>query len=58
MKRINKITKYYNIFSGWQYKIQLEPNYWFDFSGCDVTICNSVNQIYEATKHIVFCDGT
>lgn len=39
------------------YRVQLEPNYNFDFSGNDVTIINSIWEFKDIIKHIVFCDG-
>lgn len=56
MKRITKIRSIYG-FWGKEYHIELEPNYFFDFNGLDYTTVNSVNQAFEATKHIVFCNG-
>lgn len=40
------------------YRIELKPNYSFDFSGSDVTIVSKIWDIKEITKHIVFCNGT
>lgn len=54
MERISKITKFY-ILAGIQYRVELESM--FDFSGFCITICNSIRDIYDSTKHIVFCNG-
>lgn len=56
MKRITKIRTIYG-FWGKEYHIELEPNYFFDFNGLDYTTVNSVNQVFNVTKHIVFCNG-
>ena len=56
-KRIYKITRFYNLICGKQYKMELEQNYHFDNSGSDTFIGDSIFDIYNATIHIVFCDG-
>lgn len=56
MKRIAEIRKVYE--GGLiQYRIQLCPNFSFDYSGSEVTYVLSIRDVYEATKHIVFCNG-
>ena len=56
MKRIDEIRKVYE--SGLkQYRVQLCPNYSFDYSGSEVTYVLNIRDICEATKHIVFCNG-
>lgn len=42
---------------GKEYRVELEPNYYFDLSGLDYTTVKSISQVYEVTKHIVFCNG-
>ena len=57
MKRISNIQKVHE--GGmFQYRIKLCHNFSFDFSGCDVAYVLSIKDAYEATKHIVYCDGT
>ena len=57
MKRIAEIQK---VFEGGllQYRMKLCPNFSFDLSGSDVAYAMSIKELYELTKHIVFCDGT
>ena len=57
LKRIDFIQKVYE--GGMtQYKIKLCPYFSFDFSGCDVAYALSIREVFEFTRHIVFCDGT
>lgn len=56
MKRITNIRTTYG-FWGKEYRVELEPNYCFGFSGLDYTTVKSMKQVYEVTKHIVFCNG-
>lgn len=58
MKRIAKIKRIPSFLYGKEYKIELQPNYGFDFNGLDCTTVTTVHKVFEATKHIVFCDGT
>ena len=57
MKRIEYI---YKVYEGgtFQYKIKLCPFFSFDFSGSDIIYVSNIKEAYEATKHIVYCDGT
>ena len=57
MKRIAEIQK---VFEGGllQYRMKLCPYFSFDLSGSDVAYAMSIKELYELTKHIVFCDGT
>ena len=56
MKRIEKIEKVYDGGMFW-YRIELCLNYYFDFSGSQVTYVTTIREVYECTTHIVFCDG-
>ena len=56
MKRLAEIRKVYE--GGlYQYRIQLCPNFSFDYSGSEVTYVLCIRDVCEATKHIVFCNG-
>lgn len=56
MKRIDKIERVYE--GGmFMYRIELCSNFYFDFSGSQVTYVSTVRKIYECTSNIVFCDG-
>ncbi len=54
--RIVKIRRNRSLW-GIEYEIELGPDFSFDFSGSDRTIVFSVREVFEATKHIVYCDG-
>lgn len=56
MKRIIVINKVYHG-GEFMYKIELCLNFHFDFSGSQITYVTNVKEVYEVTKHIVFCNG-
>ena len=56
MKRIEKIERVYNG-SMFMYRLELCSNFYFDFSGSQVTYVSNFNELYKCTSNIVFCDG-
>ncbi len=56
MRRIDSISKMFE--SGMiRYRVDLCQNHTFAMSGTDRQYCDSVNEIYQLTKEIVYCDG-
>ena len=56
MKRIDKIERLYH--GGmFMYRVELCSNFYFDFSGCQVTYVPTVGDVYKCTSHIAFCNG-
>lgn len=55
-KRVSNIFRNYSS-NGKEYIMELNLNYSFDNSGSDRYVGKSINDIYEETKHIVFCNG-
>lgn len=55
----NRIDKIFRVLCGGciYTRIELKKNYYFDFSGSQSEDCLSIRDVYETTKHIVYCNG-
>lgn len=56
MKRIESISKVLQA-GIIQYRVDLCPYHTFAMSGTDQQYCDSINEIYQLTKQIAYCDG-
>lgn len=56
MKRIESISKVLQA-GKIRYEINLCPSFSFMWSGTQHQYCDSVSDLYQLTKEIVYCDG-